>query len=242
MNTERLKIFVSHGDKGGTGKSMAAALALDHLHASGVPVLLIEGDAGIPDLAHRFRDVIPLKTVNLNRSGDSETSFNKLGNALEDASAAKQNVVINMPAGAGDTIDDLAPVLAEILADVGFDLVVSFSIGPHRTSTDALLKSLDRGLMSVVDPSRRSVLLPLFLGQAAAFDWAKADARDGFLDAGGREASIPALRPDDLRDKVLALPGTFQDMAANREHLTLTERALFKRWLSLATEAVASIL
>ena len=238
----KLKLFISHGDKGGTGKSMAAALALDHLHASGVPVLLIEGDAGIPDLAHRFRDIIPLKTVNLNRSGDSETSFNKLGNALEAASTAGQHVVINMPAGAGDTIDSLAPVLAEVVADVGFDLVVSFAIGPHRTSTDALLKSLHGGLMSVVAPNRRSVLLPLFLGQSTSFDWGKAANRIAFLDTGGKEAAIPALRPDDLRDKVLALPGTFQSIAANREHLTLTERALFKRWLAMATEAMASIL
>ncbi len=238
----KLKLFISHGDKGGTGKSMAAALVLDYLHTSGVPVLLIEGDAGIPDLAHRFRDVIPLKTVNLNRSGDSETSFNKLGNALEDASTAKQHVVINMPAGAGDTIDSLAPVLAEIVADVGFDLVVSFAIGPHRTSTNALLKSLHGGLMSVVDPARRSVLLPLFLGQSSSFDWGKAGGRIEFLDAGGKEAAIPALRPDDLRDKVLALPGAFQSIVSDTTTLTLTERALFKRWLVLAGEAIASIL
>ncbi len=53
--TDRLKLFISHGDKGGTGKSMAAALALDHSLTSGTPVLLVEGDAGIPDLALRFR-------------------------------------------------------------------------------------------------------------------------------------------------------------------------------------------
>ncbi len=28
--TDRLKLFISHGDNGGTGKSMAAAIALDH--------------------------------------------------------------------------------------------------------------------------------------------------------------------------------------------------------------------
>ena len=53
MTDNRLKLFISHGDKGGTGKSMAAAIALDHSLATGAPVLLIEGDAGIPDLALR---------------------------------------------------------------------------------------------------------------------------------------------------------------------------------------------
>ena len=238
-----MQLFISHGDKGGTGKSMAAAIMLDHLLATGAPVLLIEGDPAIPDMALRFRGAaVPTELVNLNRAGDAETSFNKLGNILEAAAAANQHVVVNMPAGAGDTIDELAPVLAEIVSAVGYDLIVSFSIGPHRTSTDALLKSLDRGLMSVVDPTRRSVLLPLFLGQAIAFDWAKASGRAGFLDAGGREASVPALRPDDLRDKILAAPGAFSVLAGDKDALTLTERALFRRWLALATEAVASIL
>jgi MinD superfamily P-loop ATPase len=55
MTDSRLKLFISHGDKGGTGKSMAAAIALDHSLVTGTPVLLVEGDAGIPDLALRFR-------------------------------------------------------------------------------------------------------------------------------------------------------------------------------------------
>ena len=94
--TQNLKLLISHGDKGGTGKSMAAALALDHFLATGAPVLLIEGDAGIPDLALRFRGSVPVTLVNLNRAGDAETSFNKLGNVLEAAAAANQHVVINV--------------------------------------------------------------------------------------------------------------------------------------------------
>ena len=240
--TEKLKLLISHGDKGGTGKSMAAALALDHFLATGAPVLLVEGDSAIPGLALRFRGSVPVELVNLNRAGDAETSFNKLGNVLEAAAGAGQHVVINMPAGAGDTIDDLAPVLAEIVAAVGYDLTVPFSIGPHRTSTDALLKSLDRGLMAVVDPGRRSVLFPLFLGAAAQFDWSKSPNRGEFVSAGGREGAIPALRPDDLRDKILAAPGAFSVLAEDKTALTITERALFRRWLALAHEAIASVI
>ena len=240
--TQNLKLLISHGDKGGTGKSMAAALALDHFLATGAPVLLIEGDAGIPDLALRFRGSVPVTLVNLNRAGDAETSFNKLGNVLEAAAAANQHVVVNMPAGAGDTIDELAPVLSEIVSAVGYELVATFSIGPHRTSTDALLKSLDRGLLSVVDPARRSVLFPLFLGIAAQFDWSKSPSRADFMSAGGREAAIPALRPDDLRDKILAAPGAFSVLGEDKTALTITERALFRRWLALAHAAIASVI
>lgn len=238
----QLKLIISHGDKGGTGKSMAAALALDHFLTMGTPVLLVEGDAGIPDLALRFRGSVPVELVNLNRAGDAETSFNRLGNVLEIAAGAGQHVVVNMPAGAGDTIDELAPVLAEIVSAVGYELAVTFSIGPHRTSTDALVKSLEHGLLGAVNPTKRAILFPLFLGVASQFDWSKSAARTDFVNAGGKEAAIPALRPDDLRDKVLALPGAFQSIVGNTTALTLTERALFKRWLALAGEAIASIL
>ncbi len=240
--TENLKLIISHGDKGGTGKSVAAALILDRFLARSAPVLLIEGDAGIPDLALRFRGALPVELVNLNRAGDAETSFNKLGNILEVAAGVGQHVVVNMPAGAGDTVDELAPVLAEIVQAVGYTLIVPFSIGPHRTSTDTLIRSLDHGLLSVVDPSRRSVLFPLFLGAAAQFDWSKAPSRTEFVNAGGREAAIPALRPDDLRDKILAAPGALSVLGEDKAALTITERALFRRWLALAHAAIDSII
>lgn len=237
-----MQLFISHGDKGGTGKSMAAAIILDRLLATGAPTLLIEGDPAIPDMALRFRGAVPTELVNLNRAGDAETSFNKLGNVLEAAAAAGQHVVVNMPAGAGDTIDELAPVLAEIVAAVGYELVVTFSMGPHRTSSDALIKSLARGLMGTVDPTHRSVLYPAFLGNAAQFDWSKSPARTEFISAGGREAVVPALRPDDLRDKILAAPGSFSALAEDKAGFTITEGALFKRWLALAHAAIAAVI
>ncbi len=237
-----MKLFISHGDKGGTGKSMAAALALDHFLATGAPALLIEGDAGIPDLALRFRGSVPVALVNLNRAGDAETSFNRLGNILEDAASAGQHVVVNMPAGAGETLDDLASVLAEVVGAVGYEMVVSFSMGPHRTSSDALVKSLARGLMAAVNPAHRSILYPAFLGNATQFDWGKNPARVEFMSAGGREAVVPALRPDDLRDKILAAPGAFSALAEDKAVFTITERALFKRWLALAHAAIESVI
>lgn len=239
--TEKLQLAMFIGPKGGTGKSMAAALGLDHRLATGAPVLLIEGDAGIPDLALRFRESVPVELVNLNRAGDAETSFARLGNVLEAAAAAGQHVVINTPAGAADTIDELAPVLAEIADSMKYDLVVTFSLNPHRPSTDALLQSLKSGLMSVVDPTRRSVLFPLYLGVASQFDWSKSPRRVDFINAGGKEAAIPALRPDDLRDKILALPGAFSVLSEDKVALTITERALFRRWLALAHAAIASV-
>ena len=53
---------------------------------------------------------------------------------------------------------------------------------------------------------------------------------------------MPALRPDTIRDQVLAAPGTFTALGENKEALTLTERALFKRWLTHSHTAMAAAL
>lgn len=235
-------LFVSDGNKGGVGKSVAAALAVNQRRYLGVDVLLIEGDSAVPDLAARFNGIVPFEAVNLNRAGDGESSIERLGNILEVAAGAGQDVVLNLPAGAKDTFTDLVDVVKDIVGALDFNLVVGFSVGPQRTSTAALVQGLESGLLSIAQPQNRAILFPMFLGDPSTFDWVKNSVRPGFIEAGGQETAIPTLKPDDLRDKIWALPGAFSDLVEDRDALTLTERALFKRWLSLANEAIGSIL
>ncbi len=238
------KIIISGGDKGGVGKSMASALAADILLNAGQTLLIVEGDAAIPDIALRFSACAQVETtgVNLNRAGDQEAAVTRLGNALEQAANQGQDVLINLPAGSADTLDDLAPVIREIADASGFTLRVLYSLGPHRSSTDSLVKSLASGLLGSVEPVHRTLVFPAFLGAPESFDWLKHPNRVEFLGAGGRETVVPALRPDTIRDQVLASPGTFTDLAGNQEALTLTERALFKRWLAHSHTAMAAAL
>ena len=238
------KIVISGGDKGGVGKSMASALAADILIAAGQTLLIIEGDAAMPDIALRFSTCVQVETtgVNLNRAGDQEAAITRLGNALEKAADQRQDVLINLPAGSADTLDDLAPVIREIADASGFTLRVLYSLGPHRSSTDSLIKSLTQGLLGSVDPIHRTIVFPAFLGSPESFDWLKHPNRPAFMATGGRETVVPALRPDTIRDQVLAAPGTFTALGENKEALTLTERALFKRWLTHSHTAMAAAL
>ena len=238
------KIIISGGDKGGVGKSMASALAADILIEAGQTLLIVEGDAAIPDIALRFSACAQVATtgVNLNRAGDQEAAVTRLGNALEHAASQGQDVLINLPAGSADTLDDLALVIREIANTSGFTLRVLYSLGPHRSSTDSLIKSLAQGLLGSVDPIHRTLVFPAFLGAPESFDWLKHPNRAEFIGAGSQEIVVPALRPDSIRDQVLAAPGTFTALAGNQEALTLTERALFKRWLTHSHTALAAVL
>ncbi len=230
-------ITIVSGNKGGSGKSMAAAVRVDRLLAMDRPVALLEGDEGQPDLALRYIHCpgVTLGAVNLNRAGDSEAAVAAFGEWLEQQ---RTDVVVNLPAGAGDTLDALAEVIVRVCSDLGHAVRVLYALGMHRPASDDLRKSLASGLMGAVPPEQRLVLFPEFLGKVASFDWYRSLDRDTYLAAGGQETTMPALRPEALRDKVLALPGPFSGMLTPEGGLTLTERVMFQRWLARAHAAL----
>jgi hypothetical protein len=234
------EILISSGDKGGTGKSMVSAVAVDRKISAGEPVALLEGDEGQPDIALRYAQhpLVRLGAVNLNRAGDAETAVALFGEWLEQQQS--HDVIVNLPSAAGDTLDNLADVIVGVCQDLGHIVQVAYSLGMHRTSSDGLRKSLSHGLLGAVPAENRLVIYPEFLGRAAAFDWSKTPDRAAYLSEGGREAVMPALRPDVLRDKVLALPGSFTDLLAPDAGLSLTERMMFQRWLRVAHAALAA--
>lgn len=229
-------IFVSHGDKGGTGKSMLSALLVDYLLSQGREVAILEGDLGQPDIARRFAGKVRVGAVNLNQAGAADAAVAAFGGWLEEQKSG--DAVVNLPAGAGDTLDALADVLVAVAEGIGQRVGVVYSLGAYETSTQGALRSFEHGLLGAAH--RRVAALPEFLGAPAAFHWQRAGAGAVFLRTGGIEVAIPALRPESLRDKVLSLPGSFTDLVTSPE-LTLTERAMFQRWLSKGHAAAAVI-
>lgn len=229
-------LYWSHGDKGGVGKSLLSAVLVDHLLQQGRDVGVIEGDTGA-DIAARFVDTgLDLQAVNLNRSGAAESAIIAFSDALE-ALRDKTDIVVNMPAGAGDTLEELAEVLTGVAESLGFVSWVFYSLGHQSSATKNAIRSLDAGLLGSVPESNRCAVYPAFLGNPESFDWVKSGARDRY---NVREIVMPAIRPDALAVKVLSLSGPFSRMADKDSPLTLGERILFqKKWLWPALEAVA---
>jgi hypothetical protein len=231
------RLFFSHGDKGGVGKSMLSALLVDHLLQIDREVAVIEGDKGA-DIAERFAGLIKVEAENLNRSGASNEAvigfIDKLSKLSDDG---VQDVVINLPSGAGDTLEELAPAIVESAEMIGFVPFVFYSLGHQPVGTANALRSLKSGLLDLVSSENRCMVYPAFQGTPDKFDWVTSGNRDKFDIP---EIVIPAISPNDLAVKVLGFPGRFSDLVRKDSPLTYGERAIFQhKWLRPALKSVS---
>lgn len=222
-------IFYSHGNKGGCGKSFLAMLATEYLLGRG-PVVVAETDPRQFDVLERFKDDpdVTAGSMSLNRAGDAANAITRFGNFLEESNAFQ--IVINLPGGAGETIDAFAPTLRALADGLGYRMVVTYSQENDEVATTVFKNDLEAGLLSVVDPKNRFVVYPLFKKFAVtAFPWFSDPLRQE-----GRigEIAIPGLGSDSALDRMKKTPGRFSDIAAGKVgDLRMTEMLLVRRWL-----------
>ncbi|MBU2806517.1 hypothetical protein HF668_15510, partial [Acidithiobacillus ferridurans] len=144
---------------------------------------------------------------------------------------------VNLPAGAGDTLEELSEVLIGVAESTGFSVHVFYSLGHQAMATTNAKRSLNGGLMGAVDDARRCIVFPAFLGNPESFDWVRSGARAQFS---VREIVMPAIRPEALAMKVLSIPGSFTEMVGKDSPLTTGERFLLQaKWLKPALSAVS---
>ena len=167
------KIFISHGEKGGLGKSRLAMVLIDLLHRRGRDIALVEGDKSGADVGLRFNGLLDVGFINLNRPDAMEDAFSNLGGWLQDHGDGK-DVVINLPGQATATLDKFADLLAGTVEMLGHELVVYYSVGNLDIHTSNLLTSMREGLMSVVPIEKQVVVVPLMFGDPAGYHWYRA--------------------------------------------------------------------
>ncbi len=186
------KIIISHGDKGGVGKSMFASLALEYIISRGQKVTLVEGDPNIGDVARRYAGVdgINVLGVNLDKSGvDAENAINALFSEIETLDS--DYVVINSPANAAKTIDFHSDLIVPVAHDLGFEVLVAWMVGQGEESASLSSKS---HLCEFADKKIAVLNYGLSGGLGSDhFAWMEHPARDAWLETGGIEGSIPLL-------------------------------------------------
>ena len=163
-----MKMIISHGDKGGVGKSMIATLLVEYaLSNHPNDLLIVEGDVKIPDVARRYRGHVNGIAVPLNRPGrQAEEAVAQLFGEIERENP--QTVIINLPGSAGETLDPLArELVAPVIEALGIDLTAVYALGPDVSSAEGALQSARDGLVSVA--GRRIAVLNEHLGDAANF-------------------------------------------------------------------------
>lgn len=231
-------LFVSHGDKGGVGKSVVSTLAVEHMLKRG-PVAVIESDPTQPDVGKRYAgdpDII-LGTLSLNRAGDSENALQRFGEWLETSNCDR--VVVNLPAGAGETLDSMADLLRSLADGLGYRLVVTYALKNNKLANEMMIRSLKEGLLSVVEPENRYVIYPAFIGEPEIFDWFRSNERKE-IEIG--EIAIPALRNSAALQRLEHTPGRISSLIAKRpEGWFLVDQASVEKWYKSALLEIEKI-
>lgn len=231
-------IYISHGEKGGVGKSRLAMILVDYLQKQGRPVVIVEGDKSGADVGKRYADEVETGFINLNRPDAMEEVFSTLGGWLEEHATGK-DVVINLPGQASDTLDQFAGLLADMVGLLGQEMTVFYSVGPLDLHTRNLTKSVEQGLLSAVPLDRQVVVMSEIAGPASGYDWHDSKARAQFLSAGGREGVMPLFKPPILDRQIRDMRGGYSPLVGKDSPLKIADRALLFRWLMAAHAVVA---
>ena len=217
---ERL-IVVSHGEKGGVGKSTVASV-LTELAPS--RPMLVECDQTAPDVARRYRAHGYLGVSIPLLSADSPAdALSDLMSEIEDCDA--DIVLVNLPAAAGAVVDAYAHEILSVAQQLHRRLVVTYAIGSSYDSAASARKCAREGLASVADT--RVAILNSYFGASHRLGWDD-ESRAVW---NGPEAVLPALA-----DRVTAGLRTIESPLSNIADgkvgdMHLVDRALLTRWL-----------
>jgi len=230
-------IYISHGEKGGVGKSRLAMVLVDYLLASGHPVVIVEGDKSGADVGRRYVDQVDVGFINLNRPDAMEEAFSSLGGWIEQH-AGEKDVVVNLPGQASSTLDQFGDLFVGTAETLGHGVTVFYSIGPLDLHTDNFRISMETGIMSFVPIDRRIVVMSERGGPISGYHWTGSSLRKKFLDAGGKEGTMPVLKTEDLEKRVRDIPGPYSSLLKSPSPLDVSNRGLLFRWLRAAHQTV----
>ena len=233
-------LYISHGDKGGVGKSYLSMLAVEYLLRFG-PVSLVEADPTQPDLGVRYMglDNVTVGALPLNKAGDAENALSAFGEMMETTNATL--VVVNLPAGAGETLDSTADMIRDLSDALEYRLVVTYALEKNRVASDALIRSMANGLLSAVDTDKRFVAYPEYKGKVETFDWYSRAERDK---AEIGELIVPSLGNRSALTKLEATRGRVADLIdkSNRpEGWMILDQSSVYRWYQAGIAAVAPL-
>ncbi len=223
------KLIISHGDKGGVGKSMFAMIVSDYLLNQGKNVAIVEGDVEIGDVGKRYDGVdgILALDVNLDKSGrDAENAIAVLFRHIEQQGC--ENVVINSPANAKKALDTNAELILPVAQDLGFEVCVAWMVGTEEASATMSIKSV---ICEMAD--RKIAVINRHESEYDAdFAWfTQPSYKDAWIKSGGLVGEIPELASR-VSSKLKEHKGrSLASLAGPDSPLHIVDRQVIKNWL-----------
>lgn len=220
-------LVISHGDKGGVGKSIFSMLAVEFGLFSGRNIAIVEGDTKIGDVKARYENVVSVLSVNLDKSGkDAENAIATLFGHLE---ALESNfVVMNAPANAHKALDSYAELIVPVARELGFQICVAWMVGRESSSAtlaneSAICQAADRK-MAVVNRHESDYDQDYYWFTTPQY-------KDAWIASGGLTGEISELASR-VGAKVKEYQGrSFASLAGPESPLFIVERQIIKNWL-----------
>ncbi|MDA8377518.1 MAG: hypothetical protein M0Z50_10795 [Planctomycetia bacterium] len=226
------KLIISHGDKGGVGKSIFAMLAVDYALHQNMAVAVVEGDVRIGDVGKRYDGVPNVSTLrlDLDKSGrDAENAITTLFRHLEESES--NIVVMNSPANAKKALDSNAEIIIPVARDLRYEICVGWMVGIEESSAvmavDSIICDMADRKIAVVN-RHESEYNPDF------FWFTNPKYKDTWFDSGGIFGEIP-----DLASRVASRLKEHQgvslaSLADNNSPLHIVDRQVIRNWLRKA--------
>jgi len=229
------KLIISHGDKGGVGKSIYSMLAADYAIYSKTPVAIVEGDTKIGDVSRRYLGVDNVKVleVDLDKSGsDAENAITTLFRHLEDS--GREIIVMNSPANAHKALDQNAEIIVPVAQELGYEVCTAWMVGIEEASaslaSESVICKMSDKRIAVVN-RHESQFDPDF------YWFTHPKYKDEWVASGGLLGEIP-----DLASRVAAKLKENQGvplltLAGKDSPLHLVDRQVIKNWIKKAWES-----
>ena len=220
-------LVISHGDKGGVGKSIFSMLAVEFGLLSGRNAAIVEGDTKIGDVKERYENVVSVLSVNLDKSGkDAENAIATLFGHLE--ALDSDFVVMNAPANAHKALDSYAELIVPVARELGFQICVAWMIG--RESSSATLAN--ESMICQAADLKIAVVNRHESDYDRDYYWFTVPQyKDAWIASGGLTGEIPELASR-VGAKVKEYQGrSFASLAGPESPLFIVERQIIKNWL-----------
>ena len=236
MKDENVMI-ISHGDKGGVGKSIFAALAIEYGLYLGKSVSIVEGDTKIHDRQDRYAGTsATVLSIDLDKSGaDAANAIASLFRHVEDCET--DFLVLNAPANSHKILDTQSDIIVPVAKDLGFTICTAWMVGIEESSaalvnTSIICQLADRK-MAVINRHDSAYDMD--------FAWfAKPTYRDTWIANGGLVGEIPDLASR-VASRLKDHPGaTLTQLAGQNSPLHLVDRQIIRSWLKKSWESAVA--
>lgn len=222
------KIYLIGGSKGGVGKSMVSMATIDYLQQQGENILLIESDAGNPDVWKSYHESVATEQVNL----DEAEGWIQLINLCD--TNPDSVVVINTAARNNAGVSAYGTTLNNTLTELKRDLITLWVINRQRDSLELLKEYMDAIPDSLVHVVRNG-----YFGDEKKFELYNGSNIRGDVEAhGGLSLNFPDLADrvsDDLYSKRLSIAKALKEQP-------IGNRAELLRWQGEVKKTLTAII